>query len=119
MHHEHPAGLLLELLDPGALDVFHGLGRLLDAFFDGIVEALDRNGIRTDLKWPNDVLLGDGKLAGVLIEVTEDLAESCNGEDDDCDGETDEDWPELGTACDGPDADALREAARFVIAREL
>ena len=39
-----------------------------------IVEALDRNGIRTDLKWPNDVLLGEGKLAGILIEATEDLA---------------------------------------------
>jgi hypothetical protein len=31
--------------------------------------------------------------------------ERCNGLDDDCDGETDEDFPELGTACDGPDSD--------------
>jgi len=31
--------------------------------------------------------------------------ESCNGKDDDCDGEEDEDWPGLGSACDGPDAD--------------
>jgi len=32
--------------------------------------------------------------------------ELCNGLDDDCDGETDEDWLDLGAACDGPDADA-------------
>ena len=31
--------------------------------------------------------------------------EQCNGKDDDCDGETDEDWPELGTFCDTPDPD--------------
>ena len=28
-------------------------------------------------------------------------AEQCDGRDDDCDGETDEDWAELGAACDG------------------
>jgi len=33
------------------------------------------------------------------------LVEECNGQDDDCDGFVDETWPELGTACDGPDAD--------------
>jgi hypothetical protein len=32
-------------------------------------------------------------------------AELCNGLDDDCDGETDEDYPEVGTACDGDDSD--------------
>ena len=31
--------------------------------------------------------------------------ETCNGADDDCDGETDEDFPTLGESCDGPDAD--------------
>jgi len=31
--------------------------------------------------------------------------ELCNGVDDDCDGEADEDWPELGDLCDGPDED--------------
>jgi len=31
--------------------------------------------------------------------------ERCNGLDDDCDGQTDEEFPELGTACDGPDSD--------------
>ena len=31
--------------------------------------------------------------------------ERCNGADDDCDGLTDEDFPELGEPCDGPDDD--------------
>lgn len=31
-------------------------------------------------------------------------AETCNGVDDDCDGEVDEDFTELGAACDGDDA---------------
>jgi len=30
-------------------------------------------------------------------------AELCNGADDDCDGETDEDFPDLGASCDGDD----------------
>ena len=32
-------------------------------------------------------------------------AELCNGEDDDCDGQTDEDFGQLGAICDGPDED--------------
>jgi hypothetical protein len=32
--------------------------------------------------------------------------EVCNGEDDDCDGVTDEEFAELGASCDGDDADA-------------
>jgi len=31
--------------------------------------------------------------------------ELCNQLDDDCDGDTDEDFAEVGTACDGPDSD--------------
>ena len=33
------------------------------------------------------------------------LAETCNGADDDCDGETDESFSELGQPCDGDDED--------------
>lgn len=39
-----------------------------------IVWALDPFGIRASLKWPNDVLLETGKLAGILIETRDDLA---------------------------------------------
>ncbi len=38
--------------------------------------------------------------------ATPAAAETCNRADDDCDGQTDEDFPELGEACDGDDADA-------------
>ena len=34
------------------------------------------------------------------------VPETCNGLDDDCDGDTDEDWSLLGKPCDGEDADA-------------
>ena len=42
-------------------------------------------------------------------EASCDAIEVCNGIDDDCDGQVDEDDPSLGTACDGPDADACKE----------
>jgi parallel beta-helix repeat protein len=35
--------------------------------------------------------------------------ELCDGVDNDCDGQTDEDFPTLGNACDGPDADLCQE----------
>jgi hypothetical protein len=44
----------------------------------------------------------DGELA---CEAATPAPESCNGEDDDCDGETDEGFPGLGQPCDGPDGD--------------
>ena len=33
------------------------------------------------------------------------VAELCDGKDNDCDGKTDEDWPELDAPCDGDDPD--------------
>jgi len=36
----------------------------------GVVLGLERLGVSARLKWPNDVLLGDAKLAGVLLEMT-------------------------------------------------
>ena len=47
----------------------------------------------------------DGTGTSCGAEAPEGIAEACNGVDDDCDGSTDEDWPELGTPCDGPDDD--------------
>ncbi len=42
----------------------------------------------------------DGAWASCSGETTP-LPESCNGEDDDCDGDSDEVWPEIGTTCSG------------------
>jgi hypothetical protein len=38
-------------------------------------------------------------------ESVENITETCNGADDDCDGENDEDFPTLGSTCDDVDAD--------------
>ena len=35
-----------------------------------VAEAVEEWGVRSTLKWPNDVLVGDRKLAGVLVEAT-------------------------------------------------
>jgi MYXO-CTERM domain-containing protein len=42
---------------------------------------------------------------GIVCEGDVASPEACNGLDDDCDDDTDEDWTELGNACDGPDDD--------------
>jgi formylglycine-generating enzyme required for sulfatase activity len=62
------------------------------------------DGTDTDL-CAHGVKVCDGQ-GGVLCgaESTKDIAEVCNGIDDDCDGQTDEGLG-LGTACDGPDSD--------------
>jgi hypothetical protein len=44
--------------------------------------------------------------------------ELCNGVDDDCDTEADEDWPELGTKCDGPDEDTC-ENGEYVCSTDM
>jgi BirA family transcriptional regulator, biotin operon repressor / biotin---[acetyl-CoA-carboxylase] ligase len=36
----------------------------------GVAMGLERLGIKPRLKWPNDLLLGDGKLAGLLSEMS-------------------------------------------------
>ncbi len=38
--------------------------------------CLHEHGVRVALKWPNDILLGEGKLAGMLAEIAEDPAGS-------------------------------------------
>jgi BirA family biotin operon repressor/biotin-[acetyl-CoA-carboxylase] ligase len=39
-----------------------------------VARALVRHGVEAELKWPNDVLIGDRKLAGILIEAVGDVA---------------------------------------------
>ena len=47
----------------------------------------------------------NGNQDGVVCVDLADAVEKCDGEDNDCDGEVDELWPELGDACDGADSD--------------
>ncbi len=77
-------------------------GDPVDAATDAMFGPPDGTG--GDVKANPDVAAADAPAdPGASSEVTEDAcpvaAEQCNGEDDDCDGETDEDWPELGTTC--------------------
>jgi len=45
------------------------------------------------------------------------VAEACNAKDDDCDGETDEDFPSRGEPCDGDDEDKC-QGGTFVCAND-
>ena len=51
------------------------------------------------------VLLCDNGTSEVCDPFAGAAAESCNGLDDDCDGDTDEIWAEKGDDCDGNDSD--------------
>lgn len=44
---------------------------------------------------------------------TEDTPEICDGADNDCDGQTDEDFAGVGQACDGPDGDLCKNGVLF------
>lgn len=64
-----PGNLALSaLLRPGTPSREAGLWALLAGV--AVAEALGRPGIA--LKWPNDILLGDAKLGGILIETADD-----------------------------------------------
>jgi hypothetical protein len=47
----------------------------------------------------------DGSDVECVNETVTDIAETCNGQDDDCDGPADEDFGKLGKPCDGADSD--------------
>ncbi|MBI5370076.1 putative metal-binding motif-containing protein [Candidatus Uhrbacteria bacterium] len=50
----------------------------------------------------------DGLSTVCTNETVQNIAETCNGVDDDCDNAIDEDFPTLGQACDGADADQCK-----------
>ncbi len=53
------------------------------------------------------ICANDGTL-GCTDDATSDV-ERCDGADNDCDGETDESFTDLGLSCDGPDADSCKD----------
>lgn len=57
----------------GALD---GLSLVVGVALVGALADLGYRGLR--LKWPNDVLLGERKLAGILLEISGDLSGLCH-----------------------------------------
>lgn len=62
-----PGGLWMSvLLDPRAASVGQGLLPL--AVGSAAAEALVGLGVPTRLRWPNDLMVGDAKLGGILVE---------------------------------------------------
>ena len=63
-------------------------------------------------KCPNGRLVCKADGTGVECgpETIENITESCNRKDDDCDGRTDEDFP-VGELCDGPDDDQCKNGS--------
>ena len=51
----------------------------------------------------------------VCDDLSATTLETCNGLDDDCDTNIDEDFPEAGLACDGDDADSCTDGATLCI----
>ena len=54
---------------------------------------------------------GSGTTCAVSSETQVDITETCDGLDNDCDGQTDEDFPTLGDACDSSDSDQCANGA--------
>jgi hypothetical protein len=72
-------------------------------------KGLPCDGIDTDAcKNGTFTCRADGTGTECVNESAVNLVETCNGKDDDCDGKTDEDYPDLGKACDGPDPDSCK-----------
>ena len=81
---------------------------MIDDGFAGLGTPCD--GPDTDL-CTDDVIgcSADGTTTACGAATADNDVERCNGMDDDCDGATDEDFPGLGVACDGADADLCAE----------
>ena len=67
------------------------------------------DGPDADLCEEGKMVCSDDGTGLVCSDNTGDSAELCNGVDDDCDGEVDEDFPDKGKPCDGPDLDKCME----------
>ena len=74
-----------------------------DETFTALGDACD--GPDDDLCAHGELVCSEDGLGTVCGDEAASGADTCDGTDDDCDGETDEDFPDLGSACDGPDDD--------------
>ena len=76
---------------------------------DGDDSDLCANGITVcDLVTGQDVVCG--------FETPSDVTESCDGDDNDCDGDIDEAFTDLGEVCDGNDTDGCAHGVRVCAA---
>ncbi len=66
--HSPPGNLYLSVALPAPSGLTHGLLPLAAGV--AVAQALAGWGVPARLKWPNDVLVGDRKLAGLLIEAS-------------------------------------------------
>ncbi len=96
---------------PGALEKCNGVNDDCDGQTD---EAFPLKGQACD--GPDGDFCQEGTYvcyaAGDGVECTDatgNNAETCNNQDDDCDGQTDEDFPLKGQPCDGVDGDLCQE----------
>ena len=101
------------LIHPEAVELCNGIDddcdMLTDEEFPGLGEPCDTDD--QDLCPNGQVVCSvDGEETVCSEEEPGDLMELCNGLDDDCDGEVDEDFPQLSVPCDGPDSDLCPNA---------
>jgi len=80
---------------------------LTDEDFPTLNAACDSN---DDDQCPNSFRTcnnaGTGTVCLASNESEANIVDICDGQDNDCDGQTDEDFPTKGNACDSPDSDA-------------
>ena len=76
-----------------------------DEDFPEVGDACDSDAPEDPDLCPNGVFECNPAQDGTICTGDVPTPEYCNGVDDDCDQEVDEDWPQLGQDCDGPDED--------------
>jgi MYXO-CTERM domain-containing protein len=77
----------------------------IDEDFPELGEPCDSDAPEDPDLCPNGVFECNPEQDGTICAGDVPTPEMCNGADDDCDEEVDEDWPQLGELCDGPDED--------------
>ncbi|MEC9072135.1 MAG: MopE-related protein [Myxococcota bacterium] len=111
-----------EFIKPGAAEECDGFDNDCNGLTDDGEPDFDQDGLRDDC---DDDIDGDGTLNDADCDSADPTipgdTEFCNGVDDDCDGQVDEDWAEVAvidgvaavTACDGDDDDQCNNGVFF------